>query len=228
MNWTVITGILGVFAALITGAGEYFLLYSPELNHGPQHNYANFLHPTSDQLRLGFYLSAFGAPFYIAGYWHIVCMLKLQRDWRGWFIFGLTVFGFMSGVVWLASNAYQGLLVQTLDSHTGLLSPDSEALASLGALQTQFDQLSAPLLSVIRVQVLVTSVLIAWFILRGGTRYPRWFGVMPPFVWILAVFSTLLFAPKLARLIVPEALNVGHAGFFLLSTAFAARASARD
>ena len=46
---------------------------------------------------------------------------------------------------------------------------------------------------------------------------------MPPLVWILAVFSTLLFARQLAILLVPVALNVAHAGFFLVSTVFAFR-----
>ena len=76
-NWICLTGLMGVFAALVTGIGEYYLLYAPELNHGAANNYANFLHPSEADLSRGFYLSAIGAPFYIFGYWHIVAMLRL-------------------------------------------------------------------------------------------------------------------------------------------------------
>ncbi len=221
-KWLVITGLLGLFAALVTGIGEYFLLYAPELKHGAENNYMNFLHPTESQLKLGYYLGAIGAPFYLIGYWHIVGMLKQQQKWIGWLIMALAIFGFMSGLVWLLSNAYQGILVQTIAAHTG------DTAATLLQVQTKVDQLSAPLLQVIRYQVLAISVLLAFLIFRGGTYYPRWMGLLTPIVLILLVFSTMLYMPSIGKFFVPEALNVAHFVFFALSTLYAKKALERN
>lgn len=221
-KWLVITGLLGMLAALLTGIGEYFLLYAPELNHGPKNNYANFLHPSEADLHRGYYLSALGAPLYIAGYWHIVGMLKAHKTKLGWFIMSLAVFGFMSGLGWLISNAYQGLLVQSIAAHTG------EASAALSVVQTKVDGLSLPLLQVVRFQVLIMSAILAFAIFKYNTHYSRWMAIFTPFVLILLVFSTLLFMPAIGKYFVPEALNVAHFIFFTLSTLFALKAYKRS
>lgn len=217
-KWLFYTGLLGIFAALITGIGEYFLLYAPELNHGAANNYANFLHPSEAELKRGFYLSAIGAPFYIIGYWHIVGMLNLHKTKLGWLIMALAVFGFMSGFAWLISNAYQGLLVQSIAANSG------DAATALSAVQTKVDALSFPLLQVIRVQVLIMSAILAFAIFKYETYYPRWLAVFTPFILILMVFSTLLFMPGIGKYFVPEALNVAHFIFFSISTMFAFKA----
>ena len=217
-KWLFYTGLLGMLAALITGIGEFFLLYAPELNHGAANNYANFLHPSEAELKRGYYLSVIGAPFYIIGYWHVVGMLKLHKTKLGWAIMSLAVFGFMAGFAWLISNAYQGLLVQSIAAHSG------DAAAALSAVQTKVDEMSLPLLQVIRFQVMIMSVILAFAILKYETFYPRWMAICPPFVLILLVFSTLLFMPSIGKYFVPEALNVAHFIFFTLSTIFAFKA----
>jgi len=217
-KWLFITGLLGMFAALLTGIGEYFLLYAPELNHGAANNYANFLHPSEAELKRGYYLSVLGAPFYIIGYWHIVGMLKLHKTRLGWTIMSLAVFGFMAGFGWLISNAYQGLLVQSIAAHTG------EAAAAVSVIQTKVDEMSLPLLQVIRFQVMIMSAILAFAIFKYETFYPKWLAIFTPFVLILLVFSTLLFMPAIGKYFVPEALNVAHFIFFTLSTLFAFKA----
>lgn len=217
-KWLLITGLLGMLAALVTGLGEFSLLYAPELNHGPANNYANFLHPTEASLHRGYYLSAIGAPFYIIGYWHIAGMLKLHRTKLGWAIMSLAVFGFMSGMVWLMSNAYQGILVQSIAANTG------DAAAALSTVQTKVDELSLPLLQVIRFQVMIMSLLLAICIVKFDTYYSKWVAVFTPFVLILLTFSTLLFMPAIGKYFVPEALNVAHFIFFSISTLFAYKA----
>ena len=217
-KWLVITGLLGMLAALVTGIGEFFLLYAPELNHGPKNNFANFLHPSEADLHLGYYLGALGAPFYIAGYWHIVGMLKLHKTKLGWGIMSLAIFGFMSGMVWLLSNAYQGLLVQAIAANSG------DAAAALTAVQNKVEHMSNPLLQVIRFQVMIMSAILALCILMFKTHYPRWMAIFTPIVLILLVFSTLLFMRPIGKYFVPEALNVAHFIFFSLSTFFAFKA----
>ena len=217
-RWLFYTGLLGMFAALVTGIGEFFLLYAPELNHGAANNYANFLHPSEADLRRGYYLSVIGAPFYIIGYWHIVGMLRLYKTKLGWAIMSLAVFGFMAGFAWLISNAYQGLLVQSIAAHSG------EAAGALSAVQTKVDEMSFPLLQVIRFQVMIMSAILAFAIFKYQTHYPRWMAIFAPFILILLVFSTLLFIPSIGKYFVPEALNVAHFIFFSLSTLFAFKA----
>jgi len=217
-KWLFYTGLLGMLAAFVTGIGEYFLLYAPELNHGPSNNYGNFLHPTETDLKRGYYLSVVGAPFYIIGYWHVVGMLKLHKTKLGWLIMSLAVFGFMSGFAWLISNAYQGLLVQSIAAHTG------GAAGALSAVQTKVDTMSFPLLQVIRFQVMIMSAILAFAILKYDTYYPRWLAIFTPIVLILLVFSTLLFMPSIGKYFVPEALNVAHFIFFSMSTLFALKA----
>lgn len=220
-RWLIYTGLLGIFAALMTGIGEFFLLYAPELNHGAANGYANFLHPSEADLRRGYYLSVIGAPFYIIGYWHIVGMLRLHRTKLGWAIMSLAVFGFMAGFAWLISNAYQGLLVQSIAAHSG------ETASALAAVQTKVDEMSFPLLQVIRFQVMIMSAILAFAIFKYQTYYPRWMAIFAPFILILLVFSTLLFIPSIGKYFVPEALNVAHFIFFSLSTIFAFKAYPR-
>jgi len=217
-KWLFYTGFLGMLAAFVTGVGEFFLLYAPELNHGAANNYANFLHPSQAELKRGYYLSVIGAPFYIIGYWHIVGMLKLHKTKLGWTIMSLAVFGFMAGFAWLISNAYQGLLVQSIAAHTG------EAAGALSAVQTKVDTMSFPLLQVIRFQVMIMSAILAFAIFKYETYYPKWLAIFAPFVLILLVFSTLLFIPSIGKYFVPEALNVAHFIFFTMSTFFAFKA----
>jgi len=214
-KWLFYTGILGMVAAFVTGVGEFFLLYAPDLNHGAANNYANFLHPSEADLHRGYYLSAIGAPFYIIGYWHIVGMLKLHKTKLGWAIMALAVFGFMSGFAWLISNAYQGILVQAIAAHSG------EVATALSGVQAKVDAWSFPLLQVIRFQVMIISVILAFVIFKYETYYPRWLALFTPFVLILLVFSTLLFMPAIGKYFVPEALNVAHFIFFTISTIWA-------
>lgn len=221
-KWLLITGFLGMLAALITGIGEFFLLYAPELNHGAANNYANFLHPSEAELNRGYYLSVIGAPLYIIGYWHIVGMLRLHKTKLGWVIMSLAVFGFMSGFAWLISNAYQGLLVQAIAAAS------EETAGALLAVQTKVDAMSLPLLQVIRFQVMIMSVILAVAVFKYQTFYPRWMAIFTPFVLILLVFSTLLFMPSIGKYFVPEALNVAHFIFFALSTLFAFKAYKRS
>jgi len=199
-KWLFLTGLLGVFAALVTGIGEYYLLYAPELNHGATNNYANFLYPTEAELTRGFYLSALGAPFYIFGYWHIVGMLKLRDKFLGSVIMALAIIGFMLGFAWLISNAYQGLLVQAISAHS------EEAASALATVQSKVDALSYPLLQIIRAQVMIMSAILAYVIYRRETYYPKWLALFTPFGLILIVFSTLLFMPSIGKHFVPATL----------------------
>ena len=134
-NWLLITGLLGLVGALGTGIGEFFLLYSPDGGHGIAEGYRNFLHRTPEQLTLGFYISAFSAPLYIIGYWHVVNMLNLAKSWFRWVIMGVAVFGFMSGLSWLLTNAYLGIIVHTIAATDGAVSiAMTDLLAKIDAL----------------------------------------------------------------------------------------------
>ena len=214
-NWLLVTGLLGLFGALMVGIGEFFLLYSPDGGHGIAEGYRNFLHRTPAQLTLGFYISAFTAPLYILGYWHVVNMLKLTKSWFRWVIMGVAVFGFMSGLSWLLTNAYLGIIVQTIAATDGAVA------AAMTELLAKVDALSLPLLQVVRGTVMILSVFFVYFVLKGDTHYPKWMALFNPFVLILLVFSSILVIPEVAKYFVPEALNVAHFVFFATSSYFA-------
>jgi len=199
----------------VTGIGEFFLLYSPDGGHGIAEGYRNFLHRTPGQLTLGFYLSALGAPLYILGYWHVVNMLKLNKCWCRWLIMGVAVFGFMSGLAWLLTNAYLGMIVHTIAATDGAV-----ALA-MTTLLAQIDALSLPLLQVVRATVLLLSGFFIYFVWKKDTHYPRWMVAFNPFLLILLTFASILVIPDVAKYLVPEALNVAHVVFFATSSYFA-------
>ncbi len=73
-----ITGLIASVGAMVTGMGEWLMLFSPDMGYGAAAGHQNFLHPTPQQLELGFYLGVLGAPLYLLGYWHISQMLKLN------------------------------------------------------------------------------------------------------------------------------------------------------
>lgn len=210
------TGIIAMIGAALVGIGEFFLLYSPDGGHGFENGYQNFMHPTVDQLILGFYLSVFSAPIYILGYWHVTRMLRIHHTNERWIVMGLATFGFMSGLVWLATNAYQGILVQMIESSV----TEETGIALMSAL-VNIDEMSLPLLTVIRWTIVFISGVMAFFILFRDTHYPKFMAVFNPLFLILAVFASVVLVPPVGKVLVPAALNVAHTIFFGLSSYFA-------
>ena len=208
MNKSVLIGLLVTSGAFLVGLGEWLMLYSPLGGYGLELGHANFLHPSLEQLSLGFYLGVLAAPIYILGYFWLAQVLELSKKML-WLFMTLAVVGFMSGVVWLGTNAYLGLIVHQIQ-----VAPS----VGLETILAQIDQLSGGLLQVVRVAVLLLSLMMSYFIFQRDTIYPRFMAFLPPFFLIAGVFMLYYFIPEFGGYLFPAALNVAHFIFFGLST----------
>ena len=211
-----ITGLLATLGAIVTGLGEWLMLYSPNMGYGAGAGHMNLLYPSVEQLKIGFYLGVLGAPMYVLGYWHVSKMLKLSTFWS-WMMIGLATVGFMIGNVWLGTNAYLALIVQASFNAGG------ETAGLMQLLIFQIEQLSTPLLNIVRGIVFYLSLIIVISIIRKDTYYPLYFVLLVPFVLIIDVFIFFFMAPTLGNYFLPAALNVAHAIFFAVSTFKASR-----
>ena len=75
----VVTGVVGLTGALLTGAGEFILHYDP-LARFAENQF--FLGISDQRSTLGHFLAVLGAPLYLVGCWHLHLMLRpANRQW---------------------------------------------------------------------------------------------------------------------------------------------------
>ena len=72
----IVTGIIGMVAALLVGTGEFMLHYSPAGDYADDGNYVYLLNVPEWRITWGHFLAMFGAPFYLIGYWHMYLGLR--------------------------------------------------------------------------------------------------------------------------------------------------------
>jgi hypothetical protein len=72
----IITGIIGILAAILVGTGEFLLHYSPDADYADDGNYVYLLQVSEWRITTGHFLGVIGAPFYLIGFWHIYLGLK--------------------------------------------------------------------------------------------------------------------------------------------------------
>jgi uncharacterized membrane protein len=73
---------------------------------------------------------------------------------------------------------------------------------------------------VTRITTLVISGIYVYMVLTGNSRYPKWMAATSPVVLLLLNFLIYVIAPDIGKFVMPIALNVGFAAFFLLSLTF--------
>jgi len=198
----VITGVVGLVAAMLTGAGEFILHYDA-LARFSENQF--FLGISDSRSSVGHFFGVLGAPLYLVGAWHIQTMLKPANERWAMIAFLITVYGFAVGTVWIGSRA-------SLSALTNLPpSPDIENLLAL------YDLRYETLLQVIRIAVLLLSVIFIWLTLSGKSHYPKWMAALNPILLILASFVVYVIAPTVGKFLMPIALNVAFFIFFLAS-----------
>jgi len=203
-----ITGLLGLLASIIVGAGEYLLHYD-SLSRFSAGGYDFLEGIGASRSTAGHFLGVLGATLYPIGCYHIYLMLRPANDRLAFAAFLIGSFGFMVGAVWIGSRASISALVQYQDL------PPVQELMALYELRYE------TLLWVIRITTLVLSVIIVMMSVRGKTHYPRWIGLFNPILMIIACFIVFLLVPSVGKHIMPIALNVAFFIFFsfsLLST----------
>jgi len=204
MNVFLLTGVLGLIASMVVGAGEYLLHYDP-LARFAEGGFGFMQGISAERTNLGHFLGVFGALLYPIGCYHLYLMLKPASKKWAFSAFVVGSMGFMVGVVWIGSRASISALMQL---------PQSAEIEALVAL---YDLRYETLLQVIRLTTLFLSVVFIVLILKGKTHYPKWMAIFNPILLIVGSFLVYLAAPQLGKHIMPIALNVAFFIVFSLS-----------
>ncbi|WP_158770483.1 DUF6796 family protein [Paraglaciecola sp. L1A13] len=204
-NVIVLTGLIGLLAAVLVGAGEFLLHFDPLARYSEVHY--DFMLATSDlQQTIGHFLGALGAPLYIVGCWHIYLMLKPANQKLAFFGFLIGAYGFMLGADWISSRASIGALI-----HAKTQGMDVDHLINL--YQIRYESL----LTVVRITTLLSSVIFIYLAATGRSHYQKWHAFFSPIVLLLLSFVVYLINPSIGKYLMPIALNVGFGLFFILS-----------
>jgi hypothetical protein len=205
MNILKLTGIVGLVGAVLCGTGEFLLHFDPQARFSGY----DFMADISDaRLTTGHFFAVVGVPLYFVGVWHISEMLKPAGENLSNSLFLIGSFGFLYGAMWMSSRASIGSLVHY---------PELIAGTNLVSL---YEVRSETLLQVIRVTTLLISIIYVVMVLTGKSRYPKWMAATSPIVLLILNFVIYLIAPSVGKFVMPIALNVGFAVFFLLSLTF--------
>lgn len=205
----VLTGLAGVLAAVLVGAGEFMLHYDPLVRYSEGFNF--FKGVTQFQATTGHFLAVIGGPLYLLGAWHLYLMLRPANPLWAKLAFLLMAYGFMIGAVWIGSRANVAYLVNAMSG--------DELATALGLYELRYERL----LTLVRVAVLGFSGIFVWLILSGRSTYPRWMAVLNPILLIIASFVVFLVAPGIGKYLMPIALNVAFFIVFSVSTLIVTR-----
>jgi hypothetical protein len=208
----IITGIIGIFAAILVGTGEFLLHYSPAGDYADDGNYVYLLQVSEWRITTGHFLGVIGAPFYLVGFWHIYLGLKPYGKIIPYLVFFISAYGFIFGTVWIGSRASIALLAQANYATEGHNSAVIRELMDFYILHSE------SLLQVIRATTLISSLAFIAIVLTGKTLYPRWMALFNPIVLLVSSFILFAVAPEIGKYTMPIALNMGYFLFFSLST----------
>jgi hypothetical protein len=201
-----VTGFIGLLAAVITGSGEFLLHYDPLARYS-ESNYNYLLAGSTQRETIGHFLGVFGAPLYLVGCWHIFLMLKTANKTLAFIGFLIGAYGFMIGADWLSSRASIGALMH-FKAQTG------DSISQLIAL---YELRYESLLNVVRATTLTLSIIFVVLVLSGRSYYSKWHALVNPIVLLILSFVVYALAPSVGKYVMPIALNVGFGLFFLVS-----------
>jgi len=199
----VITGYIGLLAAVLVGTGEFMLHFDPLARYDGGYDF--FEAVSESRATLGHFIGVLGAPLYLFGVWHVAKMLQPASKLWSSIAFFVMSYGFMVGAIWIGSRASAAALVAIGQD------PGTAGLLAL------YDLRYETLLTVIRITALVFSLIYISLILSGRTAYPRWMAVFNPIVLIIANFIVFMLLPELGKYLMPIALNVSFFIIFALS-----------
>ncbi len=202
----VLSGLIGLAAALLVGTGEYLLQFSPTGGYGDP-NYGWMASIPFARLQMGHFLAILAAPLYLIGYWHIGQMLKPAGPRLARLVTLLGGYGFMVGAVWIGQRAFLGITAAAIAQGTA----QPELLHTMASL-------NEPLVNVLRLVMVVVSLIWVVQIMRGKTRYPRLMALFSPLLLLISIFAFFAWQPALGTYTVPTAMNTAHAVLFALST----------
>lgn len=204
MNNIKLTGLIGLFGALIVGIGEFLLHYNSTGYSGD--NYTFFVFINDKRLIIGHFLVVFFMPFYIIGYWHFYLVVKKGSQYLALAILLLGVFAFVIGGMWISSRAMLGFIVKSINSG-----------ATSITLLEKYNILIETLVQVLRVIMFIISILFVTAILKGKSLYPKWMAFFNPILILAMVFFTFFVFPTIGNFLAPTAMNITHIVVFTAS-----------
>jgi len=200
----VLTGLIGLLAAVLVGIGEYLLHYDP-LARFSEGGFGFMQGIGEQRTTLGHFFGVFGATLYPVGCYHIYLMLRPANQPAAFAAFIIGSFGCIVGAVWIGSRASVSALIQIPET------PEVVQLIELYELRYE------TLLNVTRITTLVLSIIFIWLASTGRSYYRRWAAIFSPVMLIICCFMIYLFVPQIGKHIMPIALNVAFFIFFSLS-----------
>jgi len=201
----VLTGVVGVVAAILVGIGEFLLHFDPLARYSTD-SYVFMLAASDERQTAGHFFGVLGAPLYVVGCWHIYLMLKPANQTLAFIGFLISAYGFMIGADWIGSRASIGALV-----HFQVSGGNIESLVPLYQLRYE------NLLTVIRVSTMVISLIFIYLALTGRSHYQKWHAIFNPIVLLVMNFVIYAIIPSIGKYLMPIALNVAFGIFFLMS-----------
>ena len=201
----VVTGVIGLIAAILVGAGEFLLHFDP-LARFSETSYEFMLAASDERQTIGHFLGVLGGPLYVVGCWHIYLMLKPANQVLAFVAFVLGAYGFMIGADWISSRASIGAIVH--------LQQNGVAVESLIQL---YQERYESLLMVIRITTFVLSLIFIGLTLTGRSHYQKWHAIFNPILLLVGSFIVYMVSPDIGKYLMPIALNVAFGIFFLLS-----------
>ena len=207
----VITGLLGLLAAIVVGTGEFLLHFDVQGRFGEGGGYAFMEGISAHRTTLGHFLAVLAAPIYVLGFWHVMKMLEPANHLFSRIAFALMSYGIVVGVVWIGSRASISTVLNLGES------------GYLAAFSSLYELRYENLLQITRLAVLFFSVIFVWLVLTGRSHYPRWVAIVNPILLILVSFAIWFVVPGVGIYLMPIALNIAFAVLFAVSTFFSYR-----
>jgi hypothetical protein len=212
-QFMVLTGIIGVIAAILVGTGEFLLHFDP-LARFSADSYAFMLAASDERQTAGHFFGVLGAPLYVVGCWHIYLMLKPANQKLAFIGFLTSAYGFMIGADWISSRASIGAIVHFQESG-----------GSLAGLVELYQLRYESLLTIIRATTVVISLIFIYLALTGRSHYQKWQAIFSPIVLLVMNFVIYVISPGIGKYLMPIALNVAFGLFFLMSVVQAKKAN---
>ena len=201
----VLTGIVGLVAAILVGAGEFLLHFDPQARFSSD-SYAFMLAASTERQTAGHFLGVLGSPLYVVGCWHIYLMLKPANKKLALLGFLISAYGFMIGADWISSRSSIGALIHFQESGGSI-----DGLIPLYQLRYE------SLLTVIRITTVALSIIFIYLVLTGRSHYQKWHAIFNPIVLLVMNFVIYAICPAIGKYLMPIALNVAFGIFFLMS-----------
>jgi hypothetical protein len=195
-----ITGQIGLLAALLVGVGEFLLHYDSLARYTD--TFAFFNGVTRERATIGHFFGVLGAPLYVVGAYHIYLMLRPANETAARAAGLVMAYGCIVGAVWIGSRA------------------TAVELVTAGGIEEQlalYELRYESLLQIVRVAVLVLSVIFIWLCTTGRSHYPRMMAVLNPIFLIIVSFIIFFTVPAVGKYMMPIALNVAYFVMFSVS-----------